>query len=83
MFKDTDSEEEIRKKTFQVFDKDSNGFISEAELRLVLTITGQELTDWEVDMMIRVPDVDGDGQVNYEGVYNLKSCRDPKAQLFG
>jgi Ca2+-binding EF-hand superfamily protein len=33
--KDTDSEEEIRE-AFRVFDKDGNGFISAAELRLVL-----------------------------------------------
>jgi Ca2+-binding EF-hand superfamily protein len=32
--KDTDSEEEIRE-AFRVFDKDGNGFISAAELRLV------------------------------------------------
>jgi Ca2+-binding EF-hand superfamily protein len=31
--KDTDSEEEIRE-AFRVFDKDGNGFISAAELRL-------------------------------------------------
>ena len=66
MFKDTDSEEEIRKKTFQVFDKDSNGFISAAELRRVLTIIGEELTDEDVDEMIRYADIDGDGQINYE-----------------
>ncbi len=33
--KDTDSEEEIRE-AFRVFDKDGNGFISAAELRLVI-----------------------------------------------
>ncbi len=35
--KDTDSEEEIRE-AFRVFDKDGNGFISAAELRLVIYI---------------------------------------------
>ena len=79
--KDTDSEEEIRE-AFRVFDKDGNGFISAAELRHVMTNLGEKLTDEEVDEMIREADIDGDGQVNYEGVYNLKSCsRDPKALL--
>ncbi len=64
--KETDSEEEIRE-AFRVFDKDGNGFISAAELRHVMTNLGEKLTDEEVDEMIREADVDGDGQVNYDG----------------
>lgn len=67
--KDTDSEEEIRE-AFRVFDKDGNGFISAAELRHVMTNLGEKLTDEEVDEMIREADIDGDGQVNYEGKSN-------------
>lgn len=66
--KDTDSEEEIRE-AFRVFDKDGNGFISAAELRHVMTNLGEKLTDEEVDEMIREADIDGDGQVNYEGEF--------------
>jgi len=68
--KDTDSEEEIRE-AFRVFDKDGNGFISAAELRHVMTNLGEKLTDEEVDEMIREADIDGDGQVNYEGMFDL------------
>ena len=64
--KDTDSEDEL-KEAFRVFDKDGNGYISAAELRHVMTNLGEKLTDEEVDEMIREADIDGDGQVNYQG----------------
>ena len=48
--------------------QDGNGYISAAELRHVMTNLGEKLTDEEVDEMIREADIDGDGQVNYEGV---------------
>uniref|UniRef100_A0A7M4FAX3 Calmodulin 2 n=1 Tax=Crocodylus porosus TaxID=8502 RepID=A0A7M4FAX3_CROPO len=70
--KDTDSEEEIRE-AFRVFDKDGNGYISAAELRHVMTNLGEKLTDEEVDEMIREADIDGDGQVNYEGKLYCKN----------
>lgn len=49
--------------------QDGNGYISAAELRHVMTNLGEKLTDEEVDEMIREADIDGDGQVNYEGIF--------------
>ena len=51
--------------------QDGNGYISAAELRHVMTNLGEKLTDEEVDEMIREADIDGDGQVNYEGKSSL------------
>ena len=79
--KDTDSEEEIRE-AFRVFDKDGNGFISAAELRHVMTNLGEKLTDEEVDEMIREADIDGDGQVNYEGKCFLIPSLDFRGRFF-
>lgn len=57
--------------------QDGNGYISAAELRHVMTNLGEKLTDEEVDEMIREADIDGDGQVNYEGkkaVSEMSQC---------
>ncbi len=63
---DNESEDEI-KEAFRVFDRDNNGFISASELRHVMTNLGEKLTDEEVDEMVREADIDGDGQINYDG----------------
>ena len=70
--KDSDSEDELRE-AFRVFDRDGNGFIDAAELRHVMVNLGEKLTDEEVDEMMREGDVDGDGKINYEGEFYMKS----------
>ena len=50
-----------------MFDKDGNGFITAPELRHIMTNLGEQLNDEDVDEMIKVSDIDGDGQINYEG----------------
>ncbi len=63
--KQIDNDEEIRE-AFRIFDKDGNGYISEAELRHVLNNIGEKLSDEEVEELLFSSDIDGDGQVNYQ-----------------
>ena len=66
-----DKEQEIVE-AFKVFDREGNGFITSLEIRRVMTNLGNKLTDDEVDEMVREADLDGDGQINYEGKGKLR-----------
>ena len=59
-----DTEEELIK-AFKVFDRDGNGVISAKEVRQVMTGLGKNLTDQEVNDMIRESELDGNGRINY------------------
>uniref|UniRef100_A0A2K5P1R9 EF-hand calcium-binding domain-containing protein 11 n=1 Tax=Cercocebus atys TaxID=9531 RepID=A0A2K5P1R9_CERAT len=72
--KNTQSEEELRE-AFRVFDKDSNRYISTAELRHVMTNPGEKLTDDKFDEMIREAGIDGDGQVNDEEFVQMMTAK--------
>ena len=61
----TNREAELRS-AFSLFDKDSNGLISADELRHVMKTLGEDLTEDEIDQMMREADTNGDGQINYE-----------------
>jgi calmodulin len=49
---------------FQTFDLDRNGYVSAYELRHLYTQLGEDVTDEEIEEMLRMCDIDGDGQVN-------------------
>ena len=51
----------------RVFDKNGDGYISASELRLVMANLGENMTDDELHEMLREADVDGDGQISYQG----------------
>ena len=48
-----------------------NGFVAAAEIRFVLDALGENVTDEEIDEMVRMIDADGDGQVNFTEFYNM------------
>ena len=61
--KEGDAEQELRD-AFRVFDKDGSGTISSAELRKVLVSLGEDLTDAELDEMLKLADKNGDGHID-------------------
>jgi len=58
---------------FKAFDLDKNNFVGAAEIRHVLINIGEQVTDEEVDEMIRMVDTDGDGQVSFDEFYSMVS----------
>ncbi|KAF3930797.1 Calmodulin [Dactylellina cionopaga] len=55
---------------FQVFDKDSTGYIGVGELKYVLTTLGEKLTDDEVSELLKGINIKND-QVNYFDFVNM------------
>ncbi len=60
-----DPEKELRD-VFTVFDKDQSGTISADELKSVMKVIGEKLTEQEIEDAIRLADTTGDGEVDYD-----------------
>jgi len=63
--KEIDIEEEVLN-AFKIFDKEGNGLISITELRHIMMTLGDQLSEEEIDDMLKEADNDGDGYINYE-----------------
>ena len=61
---ESDKEDEMMD-AFSIFDRDGDGYITIAELQLVLTYLGEEGNNEEINQMIQEADLDRDGKVNY------------------
>ena len=62
----SDDTEQIRQ-AFMVIDKDGSGKISSVELKAVLRSLGDKTSDADIEEIIREIDLNGDGEVDYEG----------------
>ena len=64
---------EDAKQAFREFDLDKNGYVGAAEISHILASLGEKVTDDEVDEMILMADLDGDGQVSFDEFFKLIS----------
>ncbi|XP_046385332.1 neo-calmodulin-like [Ischnura elegans] len=63
--KTADEEEKELRDAFRVFDKHNRGYISASDLRAVLQCLGEDLSEEEIEDMIKEVDVDGDGRIDF------------------
>lgn len=70
-------EERMRdlKAAFEVFDLDSDGYITRDELRIAMEMIGEAVTEEQLTQFITMADRDKDGRINYEGLmeYYIKN----------
>lgn len=50
----------------RVFDADGNGLIDRSELQKVMSSLHENLSEDELDAMIKEADINGDGQISFE-----------------
>jgi calmodulin len=62
-------DDELRE-TFLAFDLNRDGFISAEEIKKTMAYLGENLTDEEVNQMIKSADKNGDGRVDINGKLN-------------
>jgi Ca2+-binding EF-hand superfamily protein len=79
---ETFTDEDIRQ-AFNNFDLDKNGYIGAHELRHLLVFMGEHVTDEEVDGMIAMLDMNGDGQVSLKEFKAMAESDDPSKDLLG
>lgn len=63
------------KKTFQMFDRDSDGKISASELGHAFRVQGQNFSDAEVRQIITEIDEDGNGQIDFDEFVGLMTSK--------
>lgn len=70
--KKADSDAELRE-AFKVFDRDNSGTIDADELRHIMKSIGEDLTDEQIDDMVREADKDGDGLIDCTSLSRISS----------
>jgi hypothetical protein len=73
---------EEMKEVFACFDKDSSGAVTTAELALVLKSMNKHYTEAELQRVIGKFDVNGDGEIDFDGQWRNRADGRPAKPLF-
>jgi calmodulin len=65
-----DSDAQVRA-SFNIFDKDGDGYINLGELRTVMVSIGEHPSDEDLGILFAVADRDGDGRISYSEFHRL------------
>lgn len=65
------------KKAFEILDRNKQKYIMTADLREFLSKLGDCLTDEEIDEMIKLADIEGNGQIRYEEFVDMMTNLSP------
>ncbi|KAL7548756.1 hypothetical protein ACHAWF_012013 [Thalassiosira exigua] len=74
--------DEAIQKAWRLVDLDKNGYIGVSELKHILIMMGEHVSDEEVDMMISMLDLNGDGQVSFKEFHAMAVSPDPANEDF-
>ena len=58
---------------FKVIDKDGIGALPSYEFRYLMSTSGEDISDEEIDEMIKEADQDGDGTIDYNEFIRMMS----------
>lgn len=70
---EVDESEENMRDTFNAFDLNQDGRITGRELKTAMKNLGNDLTDEDIEKMIKEADLDNDGCVNYDEFVRMMS----------
>jgi len=68
--KEIDTEDELIE-AFRLFDKEGKGYIGTEEIKHLLLMLGESMTNEEIEEIITQADLDGDGKVSYQDFAKL------------
>ncbi|CAK9300266.1 unnamed protein product [Gordionus sp. m RMFG-2023] len=71
---DTGAEEELRE-AFRLYDKESNGYIKVSDLRDLLRAIDENISEQELDQMIKEIDSDSSGTVDYDEFMEMMGAK--------